>query len=435
MSQRAPAIRGNNQQPNLAIVQDQSSSIAMVSNSDHADLIRQTYAKDLAPVEFELFVAHADRMQASIIDKEIYAVVRTDKKTGKRQLTFMLAIDWYRRRTEKHPLFAGLDGPYFCGKDMVWHQVWVASEPPVAAKFGIYRKGFPNPVEYVARYDEYAPTWFDQNSGTTKVSAGMYQKMPTNQLGIRAEMQCHRRAFPSLYRGIVEEAFADTDTGFAFDTDASRQRISGVVYASDEDAEAFRKSELRRTHAAASKMGFSHDDLSTFALGMGADSLGDLTAEDLTNLRESIKNQPIEARRHLEQMRSQAVVIDPDDPRDDDDSWQQQFERFKKIATELGLTDDDFRRQAEFKGAESIDQFDESDIRQLADGLEQYTQHALTHFKRLRDREELARMNAELNAIIDGDQGQPIDVDADEDGVIQGSLLDSPIAHPGHGDS
>lgn len=304
MSERALAKPEPNQ-PGLAVVPNQPGNVALVSNYDHADLIRQTYAKDLSPAEFDLFVAHAEHQQASIVDKEIYAVVRFLKKDNKRQVSFMLAIDWYRRRTEQHPLFAGVDGPYFCGKDGQWTQVWTSQEPPHAAKFGIYRKGFPKPVEYVALYAEYAPVWRDESTGRVTVSNGMYKTMPTNQLGIRAEMQCHRRAFPSLYRGMVEETTIDGETGFAFDTDASRQRMSAVVHTTEDDAEAFRKNELRRLHAVAKDAGIARDDLKTFAIGMGKTGLSELTGKQVGNLADSIAQRPMEARAHLEHARTQ----------------------------------------------------------------------------------------------------------------------------------
>lgn len=57
----------------------------------------------------------------------------------------------------------GIDGPYWCGPDGVWVEVWLKSEPPAAAKWIAYVKGWRQPRRGIALYKNYydasKPTW------------------------------------------------------------------------------------------------------------------------------------------------------------------------------------------------------------------------------------------------------------------------------------
>src|SRR5690606_35920936 len=139
------------------------------------DLIKKTYAKELHDNELQLYVAHANQMGLSIIKKQIYAIVRG--KGDKRTVTFQVGIDGFRAITESNPDFRGYEGPQWCGPDGQWVDVWLEKTPPRAARVGIYRKGFPQPIWGVATYDEFVQTYYDSYT-KKQVPNAMWQKMP-----------------------------------------------------------------------------------------------------------------------------------------------------------------------------------------------------------------------------------------------------------------
>jgi len=63
---------------------------------------------------------------------------------------------------------AGLDstdGPYWCAEDGVWRDVWLADEPPMAAKYGVRRTGSRGFIYAVALYREFkgqGPNWTEK---------------------------------------------------------------------------------------------------------------------------------------------------------------------------------------------------------------------------------------------------------------------------------
>jgi hypothetical protein len=105
------------------------------------------------------------------------------------------SIDLFRSIAESSEGYAGQEGPYWCGEDAVWRDVWVPSGAPVAAKVGILRSTFREPLFAVAHFREYY-------GSDEEKSGGMSGKMPAGQIAKCAESLAIRRAFPSKLSGI-----------------------------------------------------------------------------------------------------------------------------------------------------------------------------------------------------------------------------------------
>lgn len=129
--------------------------------------------------------------------KQIYFIPRKDKRLGREVLVPQTSIDGYRLIAERTGLRDGEEPPQWCGTDGKWREVWNDKGPPVAARFGVYRKGSSKPFWGVAHYREF-------NANTHFWSA-----MPANQLAKVAEAMALRRAFPQETANLYTEAEMD----------------------------------------------------------------------------------------------------------------------------------------------------------------------------------------------------------------------------------
>lgn len=117
------------------------------------------------------------------------------------KFSVLVTIDGLRVVAERSGKYEGQDGPYFCGDDGQWSDVWLnPNKPPYAAKVGIWRKGARAPIWGIALWDE-----FSQNSR-------MWRSMKTHMLSKCAEATGHRKAFPESVSGLyIEDEMPNTD--------------------------------------------------------------------------------------------------------------------------------------------------------------------------------------------------------------------------------
>lgn len=108
---------------------------------------------------------------------------------------------------------------------------------------------------------------------------------------------------------------------------------------------------------------------------------------------------------------------------------QKAMKRIHAVAAKAGLSHDDLHRWAIDRNRESTSEFTAEVLNEMADKIEGNSAVALAYFTRLRDNAEMAQINAEVGALVDGEE-------VDGDGVIQGELVTAAAApHPNHGDS
>lgn len=150
-------------------------------------LLRNTLTQNLSEDEHQLFVLACDRSDLDPFARQIYFMRETGKQGS---LVIQATIDGLRLSAERTKQYAGQLGPEWCGPDGIWKEIWVEKTPPTAARVGIRRADFADPIWGKALYSEFAQ------------DSDFWQHMPANQLAKCAEALGFRRAFPAKFSGL-----------------------------------------------------------------------------------------------------------------------------------------------------------------------------------------------------------------------------------------
>lgn len=179
-------------------------------NKEEIETLSKNLYSDHNEAQIETLIKVAEQSGLNPFTRQIYSTLKSSKnyKTGQYEdrQSIQATIDGLRVVAERSGKYEGQDGPYWCGNDGQWRDSWLNNKPPVAAKVGVYKKGFKTALYAVARFDAYVQ----------KTKSGqpnhIWSKMGDTMIAKCAESLALRRAFPNELSGIyTAEEMAQAD--------------------------------------------------------------------------------------------------------------------------------------------------------------------------------------------------------------------------------
>jgi phage recombination protein Bet len=184
----------------------------------------------------EAFSQTVQRTQLDPIARQIYCIERGGK------YTISVGIDGARLVAQRTGEYTGQKPIEWTADGEKWVDVWLSKEPPAAARAGVMRKGFDEPLYAVATWDSYAP-YYNGKLGQVWTQHGSLM------LGKCAEMLALRKAFPMELSGLYVAEEMDTANTSTTQAVISTRNWAEELKAIDD------KAELRKLYQACKDSG------------------------------------------------------------------------------------------------------------------------------------------------------------------------------------
>jgi len=159
------------------------------------------FSGDASDTELNLFLRRCAQLRFDPMGRQIFPIKRWDAQKGREVMQIQIGINGLRTIADRTGLYGGQKGPYWTGDGQTWREVWPGDNNDLlAAKVGIIRKDFDEPLWAVARWTDYVAT--TKNGEPTF----MWSKMGPHMLAKCAEALGIRKAFPRRTKGLYTPA-------------------------------------------------------------------------------------------------------------------------------------------------------------------------------------------------------------------------------------
>ncbi len=166
-------------------------------NDEEINLIKDICCPGATDTELKMFLYVCNNTGLDPLLKQIHAVQRYNADLGRKVWSYQTGIDGFRMTAEDTGEYRGVTpGEWYDEKEDRWYDVWTKSHPPDAARIGVLREGFEEPIMGVALWREYKQT--KRDGGLTKI----WKERGAAQLMKCAESLAFRKAFPRKLGGI-----------------------------------------------------------------------------------------------------------------------------------------------------------------------------------------------------------------------------------------
>lgn len=263
-------------------------------NEAEVALLKSQIASGATDGQLALFIQVCRQTGLNPFARQIYAVIRKERQRDgsyEPKMAIQTSIDGYRLLAQRSGEYAGQDGPYWYNPHTrEWVDVWLEDFPPAAAKVGVMRKNFTQPIYAVARFESYAVR--EYNTNTRKYDGelkNLWAKMPELMIAKTAEALALRRAFPAELSGIYTDAEMEQA-----DTSAKATALATQVRPqTDEDKKKARLNNLFKAGKAKGLFG-GKDEMAEYVSDVlqtviTADDIASLEDEQLLAIEQSVE--------------------------------------------------------------------------------------------------------------------------------------------------
>ncbi|MGD9713485.1 MAG: phage recombination protein Bet [Thermomicrobiales bacterium] len=284
-AQNGLAVRGSN------------GSVLDRLTEEKRDLLKRTIAKGATDDELELALTMSATWGLDPFAKQIAFVKRWDSSEERHVMSIQPTIDGARLLAQRSGKYGGQLGPWWCGKDGVWVEVWLEDGPPAAAKVGVINKDWEKPLFAVAKFSSYCA----RNKQGQPVA--LWRSMPELMIAKCAEMLALRRAFPAEFREFYgdgdERAVSESvNYGNVVDVQGSvSDRPDGLTGPTEGLGQLNREESMARLRAVAQGRSITDEQLTRIAVRyFGArESFEDLSSDQLALAIGRIEHASVEA--------------------------------------------------------------------------------------------------------------------------------------------
>jgi phage recombination protein Bet len=210
--------------------------------------LRRVHFGHLSDDQFRLFIEECNRRGLDPFCKQVVARVEEDWRTGEERVCTITTVGAFILLAQRTGQFEGLTPVQWCGEDGVWKELWPDGVQPFAARQGVYRKGFREPVWGTVYWKERAPYWPTPGAAAGEPATVLdkfWEDQPRHMIGKCARVEAIRQAFGEELAGMhtfdeMQRADAQARPGGGNGNGRRRRSIEDVFKPQTADADAGR---------------------------------------------------------------------------------------------------------------------------------------------------------------------------------------------------